>query len=224
MTPALTLLYADDSLLVLDKPPGLLAVPGRGADKQDCLASRAQAQYPDALVVHRLDMATSGLLLMARGAANQRTLSQAFAAQQVHKRYTAVVAGHLQADATEEGGWCRINLPIGADWSARPLRKIDLERGKPSITLWRVMAHDPVQRSTRVELAPQTGRTHQLRLHLQALGHPILGDALYAPLGVQNGSPPVQSAAPRLLLHASELGFAHPATGQWQVFRSAPEF
>jgi tRNA pseudouridine32 synthase / 23S rRNA pseudouridine746 synthase len=217
-------LYADDSMLVLDKPPGLLTVPGRGVDKQDCLASRAQAEYPDALVVHRLDMATSGLLLMARGAVHQRLLSQAFAAQQVHKRYAAVVAGQLQPDVTEQDGWCRIHLPIGADWAARPLRKIDLERGKPSTTLWRVIEHDAQHNRTRVELAPQTGRTHQLRVHLQALGHPIVGDALYAPLGLQNGWPPVQNASPRLLLHASELGFAHPATGQWHVFRSTPGF
>jgi tRNA pseudouridine32 synthase/23S rRNA pseudouridine746 synthase len=209
-------LYADEQLLVLDKPAGLLCVPGRGADKQDCLAARVQAVLPDALVVHRLDTATSGLWLMARGAQVQRILSDAFAKRQVSKRYVAVVAGRLEV-SLPAGDWALIDLPIAADWPNRPLRIIDAEHGKPSQTRWRVLAYDPQADSTRVELEPITGRSHQLRVHLQALGHPILGDALYA-------QPDVQARAPRLLLHASELRFAHPATGQVLAFSSPAPF
>ncbi|NWG86408.1 MAG: RluA family pseudouridine synthase [Hydrogenophilaceae bacterium] len=210
MTP----LYADAALLVFDKPGGLLAVPGRGEAKQDCLSARVQASYPDALVVHRLDMATSGLMLLARGAAMQRQLSMLFAAREVTKRYVAVVAGRLEAPQEE---WGSIDLPIAVDWSKRPLRVVDHERGKPSVTRWRVLAFDAVTQTTRVELEPVTGRSHQLRLHLQAIGHPILGDALYAPLEAQ-------AVAERLLLHACMLSFRHPLTGAEVAFESAPGF
>lgn len=220
----LEVVYADAALLVLDKPSGLLAVPGRGADKQDCLSGRAQARYGDALVVHRLDMATSGLMVMARGAAAQSTLSRAFAARQVHKRYQAVVDGTLEAaaDAGNGGdsgdGWGRIDLPIGVDWPNRPLRVIDPLRGKPSVTRWRVLPGlAGWGDTTRLELEPVTGRSHQLRVHLQALGHPILGDGLYAPAAVQ-------ARAGRLLLHAWNLGFAHPVTGAWLSFESPASF
>jgi tRNA pseudouridine32 synthase/23S rRNA pseudouridine746 synthase len=206
--------YADDSLLVFDKPSGLLAVPGRGTDKQDCLAARVQARYPDALIVHRLDMATSGLMVMARGAAVQRALSQAFAAREVHKRYIAVVAGRLDAP---EGGWGTIDLPIIVDWPNRPLRIIDPQLGKPSVTRWRVLEQDAAGPCTRVELEPVTGRSHQLRVHLRALGHPIVGDALYAP-------PEVQAMAGRLLLHACSLGFVHPLTREALAFESPAPF
>jgi tRNA pseudouridine32 synthase/23S rRNA pseudouridine746 synthase len=205
------LVYVDEHLIVLDKPAGLLAVPGRGEDKQDCLAARARVLWPDALVVHRLDMATSGLFLMARGLAMQRRLGQAFELRQVEKRYLAVVAGHLG----EDGGV--IDLPIGADWPRRPAQKIDREDGKPSVTHWRVLSRNTAQMATRVELAPATGRTHQLRVHLQAIGHPILGDTLYAP-------PEARDAAPRLLLHATRLALPHPATGDSLILESAPPF
>ena len=207
-SPAIEPLYVDDTLLVVDKPSGLLAVPGRGADKQDCLSARMQARYPDALIVHRLDMATSGLVVMARGAAAQRALSKAFAAREVRKRYIAVVAGRLEASPE---GWGTIDLPIIADWPNRPLRIIDPLNGKPSLTRWRVLGVDAAARTTRVELEPVTGRSHQLRIHLRELGHPILGDALYAPPGVQ-------AMARRLLLHAWSLRFAHPATGEVLAF------
>ena len=210
------LLHADDSLLVLDKPAGLLAVPGRGEDKQDCLSARVQAIYPDALVVHRLDQATSGLMLMARGAAMQRALSLAFESREVGKRYVAVVEGRLPAPADPQA-WGLIDLPIIVDWPRRPLRIIDAERGKPSQTRWRVLAFDAAANSTRVELEPVTGRSHQLRVHLQALGHPILGDALYAPAEVQ-------AKAARLLLHAAALQFTHPASGLALSFESSPGF
>lgn len=210
MTP----LYADDALLVFDKPQGLLAVPGRGEAKQDCLSARVQARYPDALIVHRLDMATSGLMLLARGPEMQRQLSRLFAAREVHKRYVAVVAGRL---AAPQQAWGVIDLPIAVDWPRRPLRIVDHERGKPSVTRWRVLDYDEVAQATRVELEPVTGRSHQLRLHLKALGHPILGDALYAPAEVQ-------ARAGRLLLHACALRFRHPLTGEEVAFDSAPGF
>jgi tRNA pseudouridine32 synthase/23S rRNA pseudouridine746 synthase len=207
-------LYADDTLLVFDKPDGLLAVPGRGPDKQDSLAARAQAAYPDALIVHRLDMATSGLMVMARGAIAQRALSQAFAARAVGKRYLAVVAGRLDAPAQ---AWGTIDLPIAPDWPNRPLRTIDHLAGKPSLTRWRVLDYDAARHCTRVELEPVTGRSHQLRVHLRALGHPILGDTLYAPDAVRDLSG-------RLLLHAWRLRFAHPATGEQLAFRCEAPF
>jgi len=207
-------LYADDTLLVLDKPSGLLAVPGRGADKQDCLASRVQARYPDALIVHRLDMATSGLMVMARGAAAQRELSMAFAARAVSKRYIAVVAGRLEASPQ---GWGIIDLPIVVDWPNRPLRIVDHQLGKPSLTRWRVLGHHEAGPNTRVELEPVTGRSHQLRVHLRELGHPILGDALYAPADVQ-------ALSRRLLLHAWSLSFVHPVAGEVLAFACPPPF
>ena len=213
-SPAIIPLYADDILLVVDKPSGLLAVPGRGADKQDCLAARVQARFPDALIVHRLDMATSGLMVMARGPAAQRALGKAFAAREVKKRYVAVVAGRL--DAPSEG-WGTIDLPIIVDWPNRPLRIVDHQRGKPSLTRWRVLGYEEGISGTRVELEPITGRSHQLRIHLRELGHPILGDSLYAPPGVQ-------AQAGRLLLHACSLSFAHPATRNEVAFECLAPF
>jgi tRNA pseudouridine32 synthase / 23S rRNA pseudouridine746 synthase len=210
------LVHADAHLLVVDKPAGLLSVPGRGADKQDCAAARVQRLYPDALVVHRLDMATSGLLLMARGAEMQRHLSRAFADRQVRKRYVAVVAGYLDAAASDDG-WGLIDVPLAADWPNRPRRIVDLERGKPSQTRWRVLAYNDGADATRLELEPITGRSHQLRVHLQSLGHSILGDSLYAP-------PDVQARSPRLLLHASALQLVHPATGEPLSWSSAAPF
>lgn len=202
------LLHVDEALLALDKPAGLLAVPGR--DVADCLSARAQACYPDALVVHRLDMATSGILLMARGADMQRRLSRVFAERQVHKRYVAVVAGRVEP-ATDE--WGLIDAPMIRDWPNRPMQKIDREHGKPSQTRWRVLAYDAERDATHLELEPITGRTHQLRLHMRELGHPILGDALYAP-------PEVMERADRLLLHAWSLRLIHPMTGDDAVFES----
>ena len=212
--PLLQVIHEAADLLVLDKPSGLLCVPGRGADKQDCLSARAQQRWPDALVVHRLDMATSGLVLMARGADMQRALSQAFADQQVDKRYEAVVDGLLPGD---NAVWQEIDAPIAADWPRRPLRIIDPVHGKRSLTRWRVKATLAERDATHVELAPQTGRTHQLRVHLAHIGHPILGDALY-------GSESVQAKAPRLLLHAARLAFAHPFSGQPLCFESPTPF
>ncbi len=200
--------YADDAIVVLDKPSGLLSVPGRGPDKQDCLSTRVQAQFADALVVHRLDMATSGLIIMARGATVQRTLGEAFANRLVDKRYEAVVHGEV---APTGDSWRVIDLPIAVDWPNRPLRVINHETGKPSVTRLQLQHYDRERQASHVLLEPLTGRTHQLRLHLQAIGHPILGDALYAP-------PEVQTMAPRLLLHACALTFVHPVSGRSMQF------
>ncbi|MFC3534064.1 pseudouridine synthase [Vogesella facilis] len=206
----LTLLYADEALLLLDKPSGLLSVPGRGEGFADCLIARAQRQFPDALVVHRLDMATSGILLLARGAAMQRALSLLFAGRAVRKRYVAVVAGHLPGEG-------RIMLPLGRDWPNRPRQKVDLLAGKPAHTDWRALHYDAANVCSRVELWPHTGRTHQLRAHMQALGHPILGDSLYAPSAAL-------AAAPRLLLHASRLQLPHPLSGAPLDIHCPPPF
>ena len=208
--------YSDKSLLVLNKPSGLLSVPGRGPDKQDCLSQRVQHHFADALIVHRLDMATSGLMLMARGIDMQRALSRLFERREIHKRYLAVVEGQPKKPPGPDG-WSLIDLPIGVDWPRRPLRIIDSARGKASQTRWRTILFDECMNSMRVELEPLTGRSHQLRVHLQALGHPILGDALYAPEAVQ-------AKAKRLLLHASVLRFQHPQSGEAMCFKSVPDF
>lgn len=193
-------MHVDAALVVIDKPAGLLSVPGRGADKADCAAARVRALYGDAQIVHRLDMATSGLLLMARGAAMQRVLSAVFQDREVVKRYEAIVSGRVACDSGE------IDLPLMADWPQRPRQKVDRLHGKPSLTRYRVLQRDPVCGTTRLELQPVTGRTHQLRVHLQAIGHPIVGDSLYAPPGAASSG--------RLLLHASALQLQHPTTGQ----------
>lgn len=217
------LIYLDDDLLVLNKPSGLLAVPGRGPDKQDCLSARVQARHPEALVVHRLDQPTSGLMLMARHLEAQRRLSAAFARREVDKRYVAVVNGQpAQASGVDEAddGWGLIDAPIAVDWPRRPMRVVDAA-GKPSQTRWRLegLAEDRAgieALSTRLLLEPLTGRTHQLRVHLAAMGHPILGDALYA-------DEEVYTRAERLLLHACWLRLAQPMTGVvLELFSPAP--
>lgn len=209
--------YADAHLIVLNKPSGLLSVPGKGPALADCLSARAQAVWPDALVVHRLDMATSGLCVMARDTQAQRSLSQAFASRQTHKRYEAVVAGNPDDTQPCADGWQLIDLPLMVDWPNRPRSKVCTDHGKPSLTRWRVLSRDAVHHTTRLLLAPVTGRTHQLRVHLMALGHPILGDTLYATGQALTG-------APRLLLHATELGLPHPATGEHCQWRSPAPF
>ena len=205
-------IHEDPHLLVLDKPAGLLCVPGRGDDKQDCLSARAQRQWPDARVVHRLDMATSGLVLMARSAPMQRLLGDAFAARQVHKGYEAIVDGLLPAAPD----WSLIDAPLAADWPRRPLQKID-PAGKPSQTRWRVKRLLPERQASHLWLEPLTGRSHQLRVHLLSIGHPILGDALY-------GSEEIRQRAPRLLLHAATLALRHPADGRALRFESPLPF
>ena len=218
--PELDVVFVDDHLVILNKPSGLLSVPGRGEDKQDCLIARAQSQWPEALTVHRLDMATSGLMVIARGPETQRKLSHAFEIREVSKSYEAIVSGVLQAQATDSADpaerWQDIQMPLLIDWPNRPKSKVDWEHGKPSHTQWRVMG-SALGNATRVELKPITGRTHQLRLHMMAIGHAILGDALYAP-------PEVQAQSSRLLLHARILRFKHPVTAKWMVFESKVPF
>jgi len=199
--------YCDDCLLVASKPAGLLAVPGRGEDKQDCFSARIQDNFADALVVHRLDMATSGLMVFGRGAEMQAVLSRMFRERKVSKRYAALVAGRM---AQDEG---KIELPVICDWPNRPRQRVDHDVGKHSLTYYRALTYDEASDSTRLELEPVTGRTHQLRVHMAAIGHPIIGDALYG------GRP-----ASRLMLHAAFLSFPHPRAGGTLRLVSEPPF
>lgn len=202
MHTGLDIAYADSALLIVNKPSGLLSVPGRGERFQDSLASRVMLEYPQALIVHRLDMQTSGLLVMALGPQAHRDLSALFQTRQVHKRYVAQVAGLMLADHGE------VALPLITDWPHRPRQKVDWTEGKPALTRWQVASRDALHDTTRVELEPVTGRSHQLRVHMMSIGHAIVGDPLYA-------SDAVRARADRLLLHAAELKFQHPQTGEW---------
>lgn len=206
-----TLLYADASLIVANKPSRLLSVPGRGKEKQDCLIRRVQTEFSNALIVHRLDYDTSGLLVLARGKAMHRALSILFQERKVEKRYVAVVDGQMESEAGE------VNLPLIVDWPNRPRHIVDFSTGKPSLTLYRVVSYDAAAHTTRVSLTPETGRTHQLRVHMQSLGHPILGDTLYA-------TEQALAKADRLQLHAEFLSFAHPETGETLSFDCPAEF
>jgi tRNA pseudouridine32 synthase / 23S rRNA pseudouridine746 synthase len=184
-------------------------VPGRGDAGRDCFWARVAAQVPDAQVVHRLDMATSGLMLFGRGAAMQRALSIAFARREVGKGYIAVVEGIVEHESGE------IDAPLAADWPNRPRQRVDFAHGKASTTRWRRLAVEGGR--TRLALEPVTGRSHQLRVHLAHIGHPIVGDTLYAP-------PAVAAAAPRLLLHAARLALRHPGDGRALDFASEAPF
>lgn len=195
------IIYLDDDLIIVDKPPELLTVPGRRPEHRDCLLSRIQLGYPEALIVHRLDMSTSGLLILARNNTAHRHLNRQFELRQVKKIYLAVVSGRIEPAAGE------INLPLNRDWPNRPRQIIDHERGKPAQTDYRLVQYDSATDTSRVELRPFTGRTHQLRVHMQALGHPILGDDLYADAATLN-------QADRLLLHAAVLELTHPTTAE----------
>lgn len=199
--------YEDPDIYVINKPAGLLSVPGRGDDKYDSVQSRCQAFAPAAMAAHRLDMATSGLLLIAKHKAAERHYKQEFAARRVEKRYIAVVHGNIAADHGD------IEYPLITDWERRPRQKICYEHGKAAHTSYEVLARDGA--TTRVALTPHTGRSHQLRVHLAAIGHPILGDEFYA-----DENPP---AAPRLLLHAETLAAAN-LHGILQRFHLNPAF
>lgn len=207
---ALDVRFADEFVLVLNKPAGLLSVPGRGEDKSDSLATRVQQQFADARIVHRLDRDTSGLLVMARGAEMHRRLSMAFAAREVDKRYVARVLG-VPATATGE-----VNLPLIVDWPNRPKQHVNFSTGKPSLTRYSLCSKDMAGNTSLLELEPVTGRTHQLRVHLSEIGHPILGDTLYGGAAT--------ALATRLLLHARTLCFTHPETGEKLSFVCEAEF
>lgn len=205
----LPVLLVSPQLIILDKPSGLLTVPGRGVEKSDCLLTRVQARFPDAMVVHRLDMATSGIVVMGRGPHYQRALSILFQERQVTKRYQALVDGQWTGNAEGE-----IDQPLIADWPNRPRQKIDALNGRPSLTRYRVIGTDTARNATRIELSPVTGRSHQLRVHMEATGHPILGDDLY-------GTQTSRAKADRLMLHACLIEFPHPDTGV-PISASAP--
>jgi tRNA pseudouridine32 synthase/23S rRNA pseudouridine746 synthase len=207
--PWLTFVHADDRLLVLDKPSGLLTVPGKDPALADCLEARVQAQYPTSKVVHRLDKDTSGLLLMALDKPALGFLGSQFEHRQTEKSYVARVWGDV---AGEHG---LIDLPLATDWEHKPRQKVDHQRGRASQTAWQVIGREAGV--TRLRLTPLTGRTHQLRVHLMAIGHPILGDPFYA-------TGEARAAADRLQLHAERLGFTHPADRQWHSFESPAPF
>lgn len=208
----LTFLHIDPDFLVVNKPGGLLAVPGRGPDKQDCVVNRVKALYPDCIkqpAVHRLDMYTSGIMLLARNKETHRKLSIQFEKRQVKKEYIALLDGLLE---NEEG---LIELPFRLDPANRPLQIYDPEQGKTGITRWRKIEEEG--NTTRVLFSPLTGRTHQLRVHAAhplGLGVPIVGDALYG-RGKEGG---------RMFLHASFLAILHPRTGKQIAFSSKPVF
>ncbi len=208
----LEILHVEPAFVVLAKPPGLLSEPGRGADKRDSLLVRAQVVYPDARIVHRLDMMTSGVIVLARDRLAHAVLSEAFREREVHKRYQALVHGR---PANDEG---EVDLPLTVDWPNRPRQVVCHDTGKPSLTQYRVIGEghvDGLGTLTRIELAPITGRTHQLRVHLAALGCPIAGDPFYGREGDES---------PRMMLHACRLDFAHPLTGETMSFASAVPF
>jgi len=197
--------YQDDTLLVLEKPSGLLAVPGRGPELQDCLSARVQAEWPTASIVHRLDRDTSGLIVMALDPDAHRELSRQFAAREVGKVYRAVVFGTPDAD---EGV---VDLPLRKDFDRPPRHMVDRELGRSAQTGWRVVERRTDR--TLLEVEPITGRSHQIRIHLASLAHPILGDPLYA-------HEPALAMASRLMLHAEQLTLTHPRTGErmtWHV-------
>ncbi|MDG0979816.1 MAG: pseudouridine synthase [Halieaceae bacterium] len=203
------ILYQDDHLLFVNKPHLLLSVPGKHPLNKDCLISRLQQSHPEARIVHRLDLDTSGTMVIALGKECHAELSRQFRLRQVAKSYIAVVAGQIKENTGT------IDLPISADWEHRPRQKVCFERGKPSVTHFTVLARD--HNSTRLRLHPVTGRSHQLRLHLLSLGHPILGCDLYA-------DPESLARSNRLLLHAERLALKHPVTGKWLSIESEPAF
>jgi tRNA pseudouridine32 synthase/23S rRNA pseudouridine746 synthase len=208
------LLHHDDAIVVVDKPAGLLAVPGRGPEGAHNLVSLLAPHFGSLHVVHRLDQATSGLMVLARTLDALRPLHRAFAQREVAKRYVAVVRGHAADDAGE------ISLPLAADWPNRPRQKVDSETGRPSLTRWwcrvRLGEAGTARARSRLELEPHTGRSHQLRVHLAAIGHAIVGDRLYGDAADAN--------EPRLLLHAAMLGFGHPTSAQSLRFESPAPF
>lgn len=207
-TDPIKVLHEDHEIVVVDKPSGLLSVPGKGEHLADCLLSRVQEAYPMALLVHRLDRDTSGVMIFALSPHAQRHLGLQFEKRQTKKTYVARVWGRLEP---RKG---TIDLPLIVDWPNRPKQMVSHETGKPAVTEWRVQRYGDDE--TRVRLMPKTGRSHQLRVHMLALGHPILGDPFYA-----------EGAArefPRLMLHSEELRLRHPDGGAGMTFRAKAPF
>lgn len=199
----LEIVHQDHELLAVNKPAGLLSVPGKGAHLADCLLSRIQAAFPEALLVHRLDRDTSGVMIFALTPPAQRHLGLQFEKRQARKTYVARVWGRL------DPGTGTVDLPLIVDWPNRPLQMVDHRRGKPAVTDWRVLRHE--DETTRVRLYPRTGRSHQLRVHMKEIGHAILGDPFYAEGPARD--------APRMMLHAEELRLRHPDGGRGMRFR-----
>jgi tRNA pseudouridine32 synthase / 23S rRNA pseudouridine746 synthase len=204
----LVILFQDDQIIVVDKPAGLLSVPGKLEGRQDCLQSRLVAEYPETLLVHRLDCDTSGVMIFARNKLAQGFLGQEFEKRRARKTYVARVAGVMEADSGH------VDLPIWTDWPNRPKQRVDHDQGRPAQTDWQVIGRG--QDETRVRLSPLTGRSHQLRVHMTELGHPILGDPIYAPETARN--------FPRMMLHAETLSLHHPGTKAWITFHAECPF
>ncbi len=192
--------YQDEHILIVDKPANVLTVPGRGPENQDCLISRVLHDWPSARIVHRLDMATSGLVIIALSHPAQVAMSRLFEQRRIHKTYIAVVSGEIELAGD-------IHFPLICDWENRPKQMVDEENGKSAHTQFSRIEYTHSNNSSTVVLHPITGRSHQLRVHMLAIGHPIIGDYFYAPEDIKNQSP-------RLLLHAHELAFTHPFTQQ----------
>ncbi|MEM1361596.1 MAG: pseudouridine synthase [Pseudomonadota bacterium] len=204
----LQILHHDHELLAVDKPSGLLSVPGKGAHLADCLLYRVQAVFPEALLVHRLDRDTSGVMVFALSAHAQRHLGLQFEKRQTRKSYLAEVAGEV---SDREG---RVDLPLIVDWPNRPLQKVDFEQGREAITEWKLLRLG--RDRSRLRLMPKTGRSHQLRVHMREIGHPILGDPFYGPETL--------ARADRLMLHAHQLRLRHPDGGKGIAFTAPPPF
>ncbi|MEM1066379.1 MAG: pseudouridine synthase [Pseudomonadota bacterium] len=205
----LDILHVDHEVLVVNKPAGLLSVPGKGEHLADCLLARVQAAFPEALLVHRLDRDTSGVIVFAMSPHAQRHLGLQFEKRMVKKEYVARVWGHPKDD----GG--TIDLPLIVDWPNRPIQKVDHSEGRAAVTDWTVTRRE-ADGTARIKLQPQTGRSHQLRVHCREIGHPILGDPFYATGAAR--------AYPRLMLHAERLRFRHPDGGRGLTFRAKPPF
>lgn len=207
-TDPITVLHEDSDLLVVDKPAGLLSVPGKGEELADCLLARLEAGFPTVRLVHRLDRDTSGVMVFALTAHAQRDLGNQFETRKTKKTYVARVAGRVEPKTGE------VDLPLIVDWPNRPRQMVCHETGKPALTGYKVMKASDEE--SRVRLFPHTGRSHQLRVHMLSLGHPILGDELYAP--------ETADQYPRMMLHAEELRVNHPENGRGMSFRAPAPF
>ena len=204
----LVIAYQDDQIIVVDKPSGLLSVPGKTVGRRDCVELRLRAMHPESLLVHRLDCDTSGVMIFARSKAAQGFLGQEFEKRRSEKTYIARLWGRLMPEAG------RVDLPLGTDWPNRPRQMVDHENGRAAQTDWQVLGYD--SQTTRVALYPLTGRSHQLRVHMLELGHPILGDPIYATGPALN--------YPRLMLHAQSLSLHHPITQDRVTFTATCPF
>jgi tRNA pseudouridine32 synthase/23S rRNA pseudouridine746 synthase len=204
----LVYLHQDHAVLVMDKPSGLLSVPGKLEGRQDSLETRLRRAHPESLLVHRLDCDTSGVIIFARNKAAQGFLGQEFEQRRAKKSYVARVRGVIAEDSG------RVDLPLGTDWPNRPRQMVDAVNGRPAVTDWQVIARS--EGETRVRLTPLTGRSHQLRVHMLEIGNPILGDPIYDEADAARW--------PRLMLHAETLALHHPESHEWVSFTAPCPF